>query len=296
MPRRYSHSRLQTYQSCPKKFQHEYVRKMRARKRPTYFIIGSAIHAWKEVWYETRGTDAEMARLAALKEFQNTDTSTLTSDEIHRLECDNAMVQGIVEAYPLAYPDEFKTYTNFMLEKSAELKFTDGIYWGMIDCLVQDVSGEWWLMETKTATRPSADYFAKVSIDNQVCGYMWLAREVLGSFPSGVIYDVIQKPSIRLKSKESYTQFQQRTYKEYVENWRTKDYFHRHQIRMDGKVLKRWKKNTDELISMIERHYQDEKPIFPMNTGNCISPFGSCAMMDACITGRYKEILYEQKD
>ena len=216
-----SHTELQAFLSCQEFYKKKYLQKIYPRTRPHYFVIGSAVHAFKDVYYKTK--QQKLGINAARKVFEEVDRGPLGADDVHKLECDLSMVEGICEAYPKFYSQDFDEYTSFMTEQKLTMPLVEGgkgrdpiRYKGYLDFLAQEAAGDWWVVDTKTTTSPNADYFRKVHIDSQLTGYMWLAKELLGEFPKGVIYDVIKKPSIRLKKGENQRAFRDRVKKEYT--------------------------------------------------------------------------------
>jgi len=293
---RVSHTQLSMFQECPAKYRHYYLRKMRQVKRPTYFILGSAVHAFIEKYYTTR--DEALARRAVDTEFGKVDRALLNAEEVHSLEVDRQIALGICEAYPGFYAQDFDQYQKFICEQQFSIKLGDHEYMGFIDVMVQDAAGDWWIMETKTASAQAlnADYFERVQIDSQVTGYMYGAKEILGSFPRGVIYNVIKKPSIRLKSGETHQAFQRRVFQEYKQFGKEKAYFTRQEL-MIGKIqLTRWLKNTKHCTDWLSSLVVQRSKVWPMHTGACTSKYGTCPWLNACVTGAYNRMLYRKEE
>lgn len=310
---KFSHSELRTDNECPKLHQHTYQRKMQPRKRPSYFVVGSAVHAFLDIYYATKGKDLKVAKQAAQNEFAGVNRALLTQKEVTKLEQDRAMVLGICEAYAKLYKTDFDQYEMFMTEQHAEFSFGDMkslkgrplghpepvLFHGFIDLLAKDAAGEWWIMETKTASPQSVndDYFRRVQIDAQVHAYMWVAREILGAFPRGVIYNVIKKSNLRRRQAESLEGLQKRILKDYVAHGQEEQKFVRQEVIIGKPSLKRWYANTKAHCFGLTRRLLRGKPSsWLMRTNQCISGFGSaCSMLDACIDGNYNKMLYETR-
>lgn len=291
---RWSHSRLQTLLDCPMKYKHKYKNRMSTRGIIIPFLVGTAVHQFKETHYQFRGKKPKLALSRAKKEFDKVlskEKKNLSSDQIHDISCQAAMVEGICRAYPKHYKDDFRRFKVFLTEQTAEIMLGDEVYHGYIDCLVQDVHGDWWVLETKTAAQINASYLDKVQIDSQVTGYMWLAREILGEFPKGVIYDVIKKPGIRLKKAETKQAYTRRVVDEYIKHGAVKNMLVREEVLIHDRQLKRWKKNMAATLK-----WAAGLTTYHMNTGACLPMYGACGFLDACCSGKYNKMRYVKKD
>lgn len=292
----YSHTRLQTYLTCPRSFKHYYLVKARTRKRPLYFVLGEAIHKYIEMYYRTK--DIALAKRQVEMIYKAVDTALLNREEIHDLEVDRNTALGIAEAYPLFYKSDFDEFKNFLTEQKFSIPLTgNDTYGGILDALLQDQAGAWWILETKTTSAQAinADYFEKVKIDSQVAGYMEGAKQILGEYPAGVIYNVIKKPSIRLKNGESLADFQRRIFHEYTKMAVEKNYFMRQQLMVATHRLESWLNDTKQLTASISEAVAKKSSFWPMNTGACQAKFGSCAYLPACTTGKYSPLLYAKE-
>tara|TARA_R110000782_G_scaffold26240_2_gene67418 strand:+ start:130 stop:921 length:792 start_codon:yes stop_codon:yes gene_type:complete len=259
-------------------------------------VFGSAVHKFIEVYY--RSKDAKLATHQIVQTFKDVDTSPLNREEMHSLEVDKHMAMGIAAAYPPFYKTDFDQFSTFLTEQEFEFPFEGGgdTYGGIIDGLVKDHAGDWWILETKTAAAQtlSGGYFDKVKIDSQVAGYMYGAKCILGEFPKGILYNVIKKPSIRLKKGESLVAFQKRIYEEYTKFGTEKAYFTRQELMLAEHRIKSWYKDTSYLTKQITEKIKSKNKNWIMNTGACNARFGTCEYMPACTSNTYNPILYEK--
>lgn len=301
----FNNSRLQQFLTCPRSFKHRYLVGVVTRKKPTYFVFGEAIHKFIEFFYRTK--DPAMALKQVVTVFDSVDTTMLNREEMHELACDKAAATGISEVYPSFYKQDFDEFKTFLTEQkfTITLPGTKHRYSGTIDALLQDHAGDWWILETKTAAAQSLndDYFERVKIDSQVAGYMHGGKSIIGSFPRGILYNVIKKPSIRLKAGESLIAFQQRVKQEYLSFAKEKAYFQRQQLLVATHRLDTWERDTANLMNEVHEKIERARKealkevtsmLFPMNTGACRSNFSSCQFMNACITDTYNKLLYEK--
>lgn len=293
----WNNSRLQQFLSCPMSYKHRYINGAVLRKRPTYFVLGEAIHKFIEMWYRTQ--DKTMALKSVENVFAKVNTSLLNAEESHDFQVDLQIALGIACAYPEYYKQDFDTYKKFLTEQKFELKLENGeIYYGTLDALMMDHAGDWWILETKTAapSTVSADYFERVRIDSQVSGYMHGAKQITGSFPRGIVYNVIKKPAIRLKSGESYQAFQQRVYHEYTKLAKEKQYFTREELIVGTTRLEEWLHDTTQLVGMLKDKIVNKDKWWHKNTGNCRANYGTCDYLPACVARAYNKLIYEKEE
>ena len=294
---RFNNSRIGAFLSCPMFFKHRYLRKMVTKKRQNFFTFGTAIHRYIEIWYTTK--DRKLALKNVEQIFNDVNRDGLNREEIHQLECDKNMALGIAAVYPDFYKGDFDEYTTFMTEQEFQFPLGDsGHSWfGTIDGLIKDGAGDWWILETKTAAAQTLNdgYFERVKIDNQITGYMYGAKNILGKFPKGIVYNVIKKPAIRLKKGESLAAFQKRIYQEYTKYGTEKHYFTREEIILSKHRLDGWLDMTTELVVELANKIKNKsKSLGVMNTGNCTAKYGVCTYMPACIANKYSPLLYEK--
>jgi len=293
----WNNSRLQQFLTCPMSFRHRYINGAVTRKRPTFFVLGEAIHRFIEMWYRTQ--DKDMSLRAAENIFKGVDTTMLSREDIHDFEVDKQIAMGIAAAYPLQYKQDFDTYKKFLTEQKFKFKLPNGEdFYGTIDCLMQDQAGDWWILETKTAapSTVSADYFERVKIDSQVCGYMQGAKQLIGSFPRGIVYNVVKKPAIRLKAGETLQAFQQRVYLEYTKFAKEKEYFIREELILSNDRVAEWLNDTNNLVSVLRDKVNSKDTWWHKNTGACRANYGTCMYMTACIDRKYNKLLYVKEE
>jgi hypothetical protein len=77
------------------------------------------------------------------------------------------------------------------------------VYAGRIDMLAQDMYGEYWIYDWKTAAAIRADMDQHLDLDDQITSYLWALRE-LGLNAQGFVY-VEQKKSFPEEPKENKT-------------------------------------------------------------------------------------------
>jgi hypothetical protein len=81
---------------------------------------------------------------------------------------------------------------------------------GTVDAWGEDENKALTLLEYKTASRITADYFYRLKFDKQVNGYAIGLKELIGKYPKRCPYRVFRKPSIRPKVNESVAAYMER--------------------------------------------------------------------------------------
>ena len=205
------------------------------------------------------------------------------------------MAHGIAQAYPKQYDSDLHNYKTFLPERKFELNLKDFLYTGEIDMLVQDIAGDWWVFETKTASAMAlgADFIDRVKIDWQVTGYLVAAKSIIGVRPRGVLYNIIKKPGIRLKKGETKQAFTRRVFEEYTLHAQEKNYFQRHEFRLAPEQIDEWKKQILQIGKEIADRHQNKDSVWLQSTNACIGKYGSCVYLSACIDRKFNPMLYE---
>lgn len=300
-----SHSKLQAFQDCETLARHKYVRKVYPRARPLYYVFGEAAHKFLEIYYSSRG-DEERAKIEAIKIFDAVDRGPLTADDIHKLEIEQAKLEGICEAYPKFYTQDFDEFPTMLVELDypetngfflASTRDYDLYYEGKIDGLFQDAAGDWWIVEHKFLAPQSVTQglIDKIHIDNQILGYMWLAKEkAIGKWPKGVLYNIIKKPAIRQKKGETLRAFATRVKNEYLVHGQQKNYFMRFDPMISLQHLEEWKAERAHVAGMMYTKIGIKSKVWSKNTGTCNNLYGNCPYLSACVTGKYNRLMYEK--
>lgn len=294
---RHSHSSLVNAQSCQRLYKLENLDRLEARKRPTYFTLGSAFHSAVGLWHE--GMTVDRCLEGVNEEFNKIDYSLLGPKEVANLEVEHARVLGMAAAYMEHYKSDLNQYSHFIVESHEEIDIIPGeTYHGFIDVLMKDAAGDWWIKETKTAAKNTVTpaYLERIKMDNQVLGYAFLARKRIGQFPKGVVYDIACKTSHRKRQQETVAQFCNRIRNLYATRAESEHLFHREEIIFDRRRLQDWWDERRALISLLKKQRERDKYPWPKNTGHCLK-FGSpCSMFSVCESGRIDPMLYKHRD
>lgn len=291
---RFSHSQLTSFQACEKKYLYSRVLNLAPRKQSAALGIGKKFHHFLEQWRKGRKPgDPEWQPF--VDEF---DFGLATQEEIDKHEIDMARAEVMAECYADIYATDHEAYE---MEPEIESEFQIGTlgddtvsYSGAIDCLAKcRETGDYWIIENKTAGSWSANHVRKIPIDTQVLGYMWLAANHLGGkFPKGVIYYVTMKTSHRRTQKETLAEFCGRLQGIYKD--RKGELFIREKVPIGMALLTDWVNEIKPLAARLATKLQEKEKVWTRRSAECVSHFGPCPYLSICTSGEVDESLYEK--
>lgn len=192
-----SHSDIKRFKRCRRKFHwaSRLGRYLRPKTVQPAFYLGSAVHHALEVYYGEGEDPVQAVRewcQDKLEEFE--EEYNLTSSKREELEEDQELAEGMLEHYkewaPQVDSDYFSNVVETEKEGTVDIPGTDHQFLYIIDGLVQDEMGLYWIMEHKTASRMQTDHLDQ---DEQILKYIWAAQKDLGVDIAGVVYTILKK-------------------------------------------------------------------------------------------------------
>ncbi len=280
-------------------------------------FMGSLIHFALDQFY--RGQPPENIRRlmdshyrTMLKEFGH-----MSPEDREETDVQAATATGMMEGYRKIYPPakDFQVIASeypFMLPVGrAPIPGTAPVltkalwFTGIIDLVVW-FRGSLWVVEHKTASQINKNYLDRLELDYQITGMLWALRKLIdlgiirnkdGTKPQvkGVVYNVIRKPQIRQKKKQTRDAFIKEIESLYVE--RASEHFHRQEFFRGPKVIDAF---TGMLLRTagIKMYYQGfELEELPRNTFACTAK-GTCEFLPLCVRGRDRitMMLYKERE
>lgn len=295
-----TNSSLTTFKTCPRKFELQYVMGYVPAKDSEPLRFGRLFHGALEAWALAKENKCElgMQRIRDLSaESQDVDPYM------------QAKAVALLEGYHARYKDEPYTLVAAEQQFRAPLLNPDTAQAsrlfdleGVIDRIVQDMSGRVLILETKTTAddiSQDSDYWRRLGMDSQVSGY-YLGAEALGLHIETCLYDVIKKPELRPYKS---TPVEKRQYKkdgtlyasqretdetpdEYLERLRTDiasrpDYYYaRREVPRSANDLAEYLSDAWQ-ISQSLRAFQ-LKGKFPRYVNACTTVMGTCQYFRFC--------------
>jgi hypothetical protein len=197
-PQLLTHSRLQSFRTCPRKHFYEYELAMRPAAGSKPLRMGGVFHESLDRLAKGADTDAVFSYVCdAYKE-----TPSGMAETEHATE--GAIVAAMVLAYEwrwrgqspeiIASEEQFEFPIRNPETNAATPVFAAG---GKFDKVVRLADGRLAVMEHKTTSKSiesGSDYWRRLRLDTQISGYIEGARS-LGYNVEAVIYDVVKKPA-----------------------------------------------------------------------------------------------------
>jgi len=147
---------------------------------------------------------------------------------------------------------------------------------GKGDLIVEDKENKIWYIEHKTAANISGVYIEKLPMDLQIKLYLPYLSDEIGKKISGVIYDVAQKTTIKIRQKDTLQDFENRLDKKYS----NPDLFYREKIYVSDSELFSTFENIWEIVQLIEQSYKNK--IFIKNPTSCEKWNRVCGYFPLC--------------
>ena len=194
-----THSRMQSFKSCRKKHYFEYEIGFRRVTDSKALRMGTAGHSAVDVI--KKGGELEQALMAVASHYQDPPEGADAWEWQMEQETVESLVTGYHWRWGRAGITIIESEKAFRLplvnpETNSATPLWDVA--GKIDGIIE-MDGRLLVLEHKFVSDPidqDSDYWRRLALDSQISVYTWAARS-LGYNVSGVLYDVIRKPTIR---------------------------------------------------------------------------------------------------
>lgn len=272
-----TNSALSTFKTCPRKYEIRYVKEYEVLRDSEPLFMGRLIHEGIEKWSKNKSVDEGLVQVRDILSNSETDEERYTL-----LKC-MALLNGYFKEYddehysivdvevpfqaPLLNPDTTAVSKTYKLE-------------GKIDGIVKNEKGRLLLKEIKTTSEDlsvESDYWRRLNMDSQISTY-YIGCDALGYNIEACLYDVIRKPTIRLKQSETVAEYYDRL---------TIDIDQRPDFYYARKIATR---DKNELVNLLFDVWQTANSIreyskakkFPRYTQSCFTVFGQCKYWPVC--------------
>ena len=206
MIRTLSHTSIQDYLACPRRFEWRRVRRLRKRRRAQALRFGDLFHQGLDLL--KRGQPIEDALVHVWEAYRDIpphvdeDAWLIERETCLRLLCawDHFTEPLDVIASEVPFEARIKNPESGRATGRFRLR-------GILDGIVRLVDGRIGVLEHKSTSQsiePHSDFLRRLRVDSQVSRYLLAARDV-GIPADTIVYDVTRKPSIkprRLTKKE----------------------------------------------------------------------------------------------
>lgn len=228
----------------------------RAHEDSLALRLGTLIHRALEIWWRDR--DAEKALHVFLESWESKEHEKFRAQ---------AMVMGYIARWPFDDIEVLHVEKSFVYEIQPGDKFA-----GKFDAIAR-INGEDWIVDHKTTSDTSENYFRRLDLDSQISHY-WAAAQEMGLAPAGFLYDVLYKPNLRLRKGETPEEFGDRCFEEIRSN-PGKYYRREHVVRLEHEM----QSIRHEALETI-RQMKERKPV--RNPNRCKDYNTMCTYFDVC--------------
>lgn len=280
---RLSQSGFQTARDCKRKYKHRYIDGLQRRGHGSRAQgFGKLWHAMLAAWF--CGLDVDQIRMWFAQHEE--------SDDVQRA---YAMLLGYVAVWPdrgVCGLSEVEI-ENEIRNPATGRRSRSFSQFGLIDRYALHHDGRCMLWEHKTTSQINGNTLEKLWSDSQITGYVAALRD-MGVKCDGVIYDLAQKPRLRLKKNETKDEFYLR-----LQDWHlsTPEAYHRETVILSDRQIQDWREDvwqvTQELLAC------RRSGCWPRNTGRCYDYFSQCEYATLCQNGASEALIsaeYEPRE
>lgn len=197
-----TYSSLRSFQTCRCAYDYRFNRSIVPSESALPLYFGTAVHAALEQWFKTCSRDAAQTAIMeqGLPVEEYLKASELFAAYANHWSDEPFDVVSVEQEFclPLINPSTGRKSRIFELR-------------GKVDGVVRDKStGRLFILEHKTSSAISAEYIDRIMLDQQIATYAAAMGRVLNEPVCGAIYDILEKPSIRMKKGETDAEFEAR--------------------------------------------------------------------------------------
>ncbi len=203
-----SYSSIACFMDCRRKFYFYYERKLERIQHAPYYLTGNMVELGVSLLFAKDNEYKKKVLKAYNKAKQELRSSmSLTIQQEQELNEQEQIIFGMLEAYKHVHAKELKTMTHKQAQYKDYIKVNNLYVCVKIDNLLKK-KNQLLLHELKTTRTLTPDYIRNIKNDLQTAIYFHVYNLKNTKKPiDTILYDVIQKPSIRQKQKESKSEY-----------------------------------------------------------------------------------------
>jgi hypothetical protein len=210
--------------------------------------------------------------------------------ELEHLELSLLLVEGVLPKYFKYWYKDFSELKwelvegmfkiPISLQDREENKYKTFIR-GKIDGSFRLKKGGPWLFETKTKSRIDEEILSDIlPYDMQANIYLSALKRLGKESPSGLLYNIIRRPSLRQRKSESIKSFADRVAEDV--SLRPDWYFVRMEMSIDKEEIIRFEHELEDLITDFLMWWSGKSGHYK-NTNHCQNKFGLCPFVGICL-------------
>lgn len=268
----YSHSKINCFKMCPKKFYYRYIKKLYPLEEDVSNLnIGKAFHK-----------GIELNDLSKLSKWMDEQDYFMSEQG----ETQKVLVSAMVEAFLKKYPQDDTIKHEVHLTGKICPASKEDDFQLYADALRETDKG-YYLREYKTASIVNDTYIKKLQFNDQITRYCLVCNKILDKPILGIEYFIMKKPLIRQKKDESLQQFRDRLVEKCMED----ESLQMISLTRTDEQLKQEESDLIYDISLIEK-----TDTFTKNLSSCECFGRACEYIDLCAGVPDAELLFNRKD
>ena len=201
--RHLSHTAIQAYLACPRRFEWRYVRRLKKARKAGALRMGSLYHHGLDLLKS--GSTPEDAVATVWRLYDDVPGWIRYPEDFEKWHIERETTARLLTAYAYFTEPLDVVATEHELEVPIRNPATSHAtprfrFRGTIDAVIR-LGGRLALLEHKTTSRdvsPGSDYLRRLRLDSQVSRYL-IAAQLAGINATRMIYDITVKPTIRPK-------------------------------------------------------------------------------------------------
>lgn len=217
MPLHISYSGIGTFLDCELMYAWRYVRRLERIKFEPSNILGRVVHfGVNQIYARNKNVMKDTLKYFDKQKQDERGKLALKIESEQELNEQEFIVKGLLPAYEKVYKKHIEKTKEHQAEYAFDFNFNKNV---ILHCQIDNLIEQkkhLFLHELKTSKFLTSDYIQNIKNDLQTAIYFHAYNKVHKNKLHGILYDVIKKPSIRQKKKESTQEFVKRLYQYYV--------------------------------------------------------------------------------
>lgn len=267
----YTQSAISALQKCPRNYKLRYIEGWRPLTEPEYFSDGHIFHSARELMGRGKPLDDVFAFV---------DDAYPDPLYFARRARMKAMLWAVAQKQPIHPQGIELEFCVPLVNPDTGRPAVETYVAGKIDGLIY-LDGDWWIVEYKTASHIDSEYICRLEMNLQIHAYRRFAEREFGISIAGVLYDAIEKCSLRPSkgTKKNPEPESEDAFFERCKEWYSADSMHhwreRWRMRAHDVEAAFWSYHKEVLFRNQHGHW-------PPSTNSCVGMYGKCQFYDYC--------------
>lgn len=290
-----SFSSLSAYLRCPRLFWYQAIRKLEFVSIKIPFVIGNHVNeGLHEIYKKNPNAIKDVMKKFNVDKKNLLMTPGITPKIIEDLEESEMVIRALLKTYGDIYKKHIEKTKHVHTEFEIKYQFDKRVtIKGFIDNVLKQ-SGKLFVHEVKTTSFLTSDYISRIQISLQIHMYFYFYN-ILNEVPMhGIIYDVLRKPSIRQKQKETREEYLERLYMYYDDPQKQAESFYMETISKPLLSKDRVMNTITHVVKQIEQ-VKTLDDFYP-NDSACYVGNYKCEFFDICHMGENRLSLFNYRE